>query len=74
MNSAEAEGDWLLEITFPRPYTGADTAILADGTLMIQIPFMHEQSAQTARSEMQVAVRPRFRVVRGEVLKGETEQ
>jgi len=67
---SSAEAGAVLEITFPRPYSGVEVAY-RDGELVIEIPFVSELSAEIARGEMSVAVRPRVRVIDGEVLKGE---
>lgn len=69
---SEADGGWLLEIVFTHPYDGVEKT-LRDGGLVLAIPFGTEQSAWNAFAEMQTDVRPRFRVVPGEVLRGETE-
>lgn len=71
---SEANGDWLLEISFPLPYSGTEIGIGDDGGLKISIPFLSEQGAQIARGELDAAVRHRFEVIPGQVLRGEIEQ
>ena len=57
-----------LEISFPRPYTGVQISHPDGEELVISIPFQSEASAEIARNEMDVSVRPRVRVVPGEVV------
>lgn len=61
------DSSWLLEISFPRPYH-VEVERGEDGELVIRIPFISEPSAQFARDEMDVAIRPRVRMVAGEVV------
>lgn len=65
---SEAEGGWVLEIVFPRPYSIDKT--VRNGGLVISVPFGTEQSAERALEEMQVNVRTVFRVVPGQVIRG----
>lgn len=69
---SEAEGGWVLEITFPRPYGGIEKTV-RNGGLVLMIPFGNEPSAEFARNEMQVTVHPRFRVIQGQAVKGEIQ-
>lgn len=69
----DGEGGWLLEIEFPRPYTGV-VAGYKDGKLMVAIPFHNAESAEFARDEMVVRIQPNHQVITGEVLRGELEQ
>jgi hypothetical protein len=66
----EFGGDWLLDIWFSHPYDGLEIQ-RSDGRLTISIPFASEGSALVALAELGAAVRPRHRVIPGEVLKGE---
>jgi hypothetical protein len=76
--------EWLLEITFPRPYSGVEISLQNDGELVIAIPFQSKTSAGIAAGELETRIRPRIRVidgevvdesrmVEGEVVKGESE-
>jgi len=71
MSSSEMQGGWVLDISFPRPYSGVDVQVSASGYLVITIPFESEESANAARSEMEVSVVSGYRIIPGEVVKGE---
>lgn len=60
----------MLQISFPRSYSGVEVRY-QDGELVIEVPFQSKTSAGIASGEMSVTVRPRVRVIDGEVLKGE---
>jgi len=60
--------EWVLEISFPRPYEGVEVERPDGHELVISIPFITETSAQFAREELQIRIRPRIRVIEGETV------
>jgi hypothetical protein len=67
-----SESGGILEIRFPRPYGGLE-ARYENGELVVELPFHSVTSAGIARDEMQVSVRPRVRMIDGEVMKGDQD-
>jgi hypothetical protein len=74
MASRGRGASWVIKITFPHAFTGADVEWQAGGGTAITVPFATERSAREAMAATTIGVAPgEDHVIAGTVIAGELE-